>query len=128
MGFDSHDELVKPRDPRLKADVRGVLDGFGELDTAVKDLGGRAAKQLGTLGGGNHFIELCVDTEAHVWLMLHSGSRNIGKSLAEVHMARATEAEAQPRAGRPATSRCSSPGRRRWRPTGATSTGRSATR
>src|SRR5678815_2464717 len=54
-----------------------------------RDLGGRAAKQLGTLGGGNHFIELCVDTESRVWLMLHSGSRNIGKSLAEIHMARA---------------------------------------
>jgi tRNA-splicing ligase RtcB (3'-phosphate/5'-hydroxy nucleic acid ligase) len=89
VGFDAHDELAKPRDPRLKADVKELLDGFGELDPAVKDLGGRAAKQLGTLGGGNHFIELCVDTEAHVWLMLHSGSRNIGKSLAEVHMARA---------------------------------------
>ncbi len=89
VGFDAHLEPVKPRDPRLKGEVKELLDGFAELDPAVKDLGGRAAKQLGTLGGGNHFIELCVDTEARVWLMLHSGSRNIGKSLAEVHMARA---------------------------------------
>ncbi len=89
VGFDAHDELVKPRDPRLRAEVKELLDGFAELDPAVKDLGRRAAKQLGSLGGGNHFIELCVDTEARVWLMLHSGSRNIGKSLAEVHMARA---------------------------------------
>jgi tRNA-splicing ligase RtcB len=89
VGFAAHLEPVKPRDPRLKAEVKELLDGFAELDPAVKDLGGRAAKQLGTLGGGNHFIELCVDTEARVWLMLHSGSRNIGKSLAEVHMGRA---------------------------------------
>ena len=89
VGFDSHDALVKPRDPRLSADVKELLAVFDDLDPAVKDLGGRAAKQLGTLGGGNHFIELCVDTEQRVWLMLHSGSRNIGKSLAEVHMARA---------------------------------------
>ena len=89
VGFDAHAELVKPRDPRLKTEVKDLLDGFGQLDPAVKDLGGRAAKQLGTLGGGNHFIELCLDTEARVWLMLHSGSRNIGKSLAEVHMVRA---------------------------------------
>jgi len=89
VGFDSHDALVKPQDPRLKGDVNDLLGGFDDLDPAVKDLGGRAAKQLGTLGGGNHFIELCVDTEQRVWLMLHSGSRNIGKSLAEVHMARA---------------------------------------
>jgi tRNA-splicing ligase RtcB len=34
--------------------------------------------QLGTLGGGNHFIELCLDEEQRVWVMLHSGSRGIG--------------------------------------------------
>jgi tRNA-splicing ligase RtcB (3'-phosphate/5'-hydroxy nucleic acid ligase) len=89
VGFDAHDELVKPQDPGLKAEVKELLAGFDELDPAVEDLSGRAAKQLGSLGGGNHFIELCLDTEERVWLMLHSGSRNIGKSLAEVHMARA---------------------------------------
>ena len=45
--------------------------------------------QLGTLGGGNHFVELCVDTTDSVWIMLHSGSRNLGKTLAEEHMKRA---------------------------------------
>lgn len=47
--------------------------------------------QLGTLGGGNHFIEVCLDTQNNVWVMLHSGSRNIGKSLAEIHMYAAKE-------------------------------------
>jgi tRNA-splicing ligase RtcB len=42
--------------------------------------------QLGTLGGGNHFIEVCLDTAGAVWLMLHSGSRFIGAALAERHM------------------------------------------
>jgi tRNA-splicing ligase RtcB len=37
--------------------------------------------QLGTLGGGNHFIELCLDEEGHVWVMLHSGSRGIGNAM-----------------------------------------------
>ncbi|MFF4345373.1 RtcB family protein [Kitasatospora sp. NPDC001540] len=46
----------------------------------------RAARQMATLGGGNHFIELCLDDDGAVWLMLHSGSRNIGKELAEHHM------------------------------------------
>ncbi|OKJ00906.1 RtcB family protein [Kitasatospora sp. CB01950] len=46
----------------------------------------RAAQQMATLGGGNHFIELCLDDDGAVWLMLHSGSRNIGKELAEHHM------------------------------------------
>src|SRR5690242_19549136 len=41
---------------------------------------------MGTLGGGNHFIELCIDTADNVWLMLHSGSRNIGKEIAERHI------------------------------------------
>src|SRR3989442_1150735 len=40
-----------------------------------------------TVGGANLFIELCIDPEARVWLMLHSGSRNIGKELAEIHIA-----------------------------------------
>ncbi len=37
--------------------------------------------QLGTLGGGNHFIELCIDEEQYVWVMLHSGSRGIGNVM-----------------------------------------------
>ena len=52
----------------------------------AKDLLTRAQRQVGSLGGGNHFIELCDDTDGKVWVMLHSGSRNIGKSLAEIHM------------------------------------------
>lgn len=41
---------------------------------------------MGTLGSGNHFVEVCIDTSGSVWLMLHSGSRNIGKELAEHHI------------------------------------------
>jgi tRNA-splicing ligase RtcB len=39
--------------------------------------------QLGTLGGGNHFIEICLDTEQTVWVMLHSGSRGIGNIIGQ---------------------------------------------
>ena len=56
-----------------------------------KELLDSAMKQMGTLGGGNHFIEICLDTENNVWVMLHSGSRNIGKSLAELHINRAKD-------------------------------------
>ncbi|WP_416875309.1 RtcB family protein [Kitasatospora sp. SC0581] len=59
------------------------FDGIAE---DVKWRRERAMQQMATLGGGNHFIELCVDTTDAVWLMLHSGSRNIGKELAEHHM------------------------------------------
>jgi tRNA-splicing ligase RtcB (3'-phosphate/5'-hydroxy nucleic acid ligase) len=89
VGFAAHARPVQPQEPRLRTEVKELLVGFDDLDPSVKDLGGRARAQLGTLGGGNHFIELCVDSGSQVWLMLHSGSRNIGKTLAEVHMARA---------------------------------------
>jgi len=49
----------------------------------------KSAAQLGSLGGGNHFIEICLDKENNVWIMLHSGSRNIGKVLAEKHIDKA---------------------------------------
>jgi len=45
--------------------------------------------QMGTLGGGNHFIEVCQDTENNAWVMLHSGSRNVGKTLADYHINKA---------------------------------------
>jgi tRNA-splicing ligase RtcB len=37
--------------------------------------------QLGTLGGGNHFVEICIDENDYVWIMLHSGSRNVGNRI-----------------------------------------------
>jgi len=43
----------------------------------------RPHEQLGTLGGGNHFIEICLDTEQTVWVMLHSGSRGIGNLIGQ---------------------------------------------
>lgn len=46
----------------------------------------KALHQCGTLGGGNHFIEICADEEDNAWVMLHSGSRNIGKQLADIHI------------------------------------------
>jgi len=39
--------------------------------------------QMGTLGGGNHFIEVCLDESNQVWVMLHSGSRGIGNAIAD---------------------------------------------
>lgn len=50
---------------------------------------GKAAEQLGSLGGGNHFIEICGDEDDGLWIVLHSGSRNIGKCLAEHHIYKA---------------------------------------
>jgi tRNA-splicing ligase RtcB len=52
----------------------------------------RFAKQLGTLGGGNHFIELCLDEADRVWVMLHSGSRGTGNILGTYFIQEAREA------------------------------------
>ncbi len=43
-------------------------------------------EQLGTLGGGNHFIELCMDTENKVWATLHSGSRGVGNKIGNYYI------------------------------------------
>ncbi|MBA4228362.1 MAG: RtcB family protein [Hyphomonas sp.] len=50
------------------------------------------ARQLGTLGGGNHFVELCLDEAARVWVMLHSGSRGTGNILGTYFIQEAREA------------------------------------
>ena len=43
-------------------------------------------QQLGSLGGGNHFIELCLDEQDRVWMFLHSGSRGVGNKIAQKHI------------------------------------------
>lgn len=59
---------------------------FKELHKGVQGLQTKAMRQMGSLGGGNHFIEVCLDTTNQVWIMLHSGSRNIGNKLAQCHI------------------------------------------
>jgi tRNA-splicing ligase RtcB len=48
-------------------------------------------EQLGTLGGGNHFIEICLDTENTVWVTLHSGSRGVGNKIGNFYIKKAQE-------------------------------------
>ncbi len=68
---------AKPFEPRLTALTQKhpqLLKAFRKFSTWVN--------QMGTLGGGNHFIEVCIDETNQVWIMLHSGSRGIGNGLA----------------------------------------------
>ena len=53
--------------------------------TIVKRQYVSATKQVGTLGGGNHFIELQSDDEGWLWIMIHSGSRNLGKQVCDYY-------------------------------------------
>lgn len=88
VGAGMHREAVDPE--RLY----GFTDaGFGDLwerfdyiADAVKYRRDRAMRQMGSLGQGNHFVEVCIDVSGSVWLMLHSGSRNIGNELADFHI------------------------------------------
>lgn len=63
--------------------------GLKVTDITGPDYLDRVVNQLGTLGSGNHFIELCADEEGMAWVVLHSGSRGIGNKLAQHHIARA---------------------------------------
>lgn len=62
-----------------------IMDRVGRFDHK------RVWNQVGTLGGGNHFVELCVDEANAVWVMLHSGSRNVGKTIGETAISMARE-------------------------------------
>ena len=61
---------------------RGLLGDYEViLDKHPKIRGGNDVNHLGTLGTGNHFIEVCLDETDHVWFMLHSGSRGVGNRI-----------------------------------------------
>ena len=79
-------------------DWTGFWSGFERLHhldeaswTDADALRAKAHRQLGSLGSGNHFLELCLDGDDRVWLMLHSGSRGIGNILANLHIERAKQ-------------------------------------
>jgi tRNA-splicing ligase RtcB len=87
LGFDHH---KKPQDESL------MPTGFN-LDelVIVKHQYLAALKQIGTLGGGNHFIELQKCNEGYLWIMIHSGSRNFGLRVAEYYNKMAKNLNAQ---------------------------------
>jgi len=86
VGFNHHpksqgEELMPPIEPQVEASMpvkTGVTDF---LKTQYKS----ALCQLGTLGGNNHFIEFQKDGDHRLWIMLHSGSRNLGSKVASYH-------------------------------------------
>lgn len=62
-----------------------------DLTTVVKSEYKSALRQLGTLGGGNHFIEFQRDEDDNLWIMIHSGSRNLGKMVGDYYNKKARE-------------------------------------
>ncbi|CPT90771.1 RNA-splicing ligase RtcB [Mycobacteroides abscessus] len=73
------------RFPFTRNRIEGLIRLQNELDVDLSH-SPKWMEQLGSLGGGNHFIELCVDLEDTVWLFLHSGSRGVGNKIAQRHI------------------------------------------
>lgn len=85
VGFDRHkkDMARSSTITSLATGLDGVLERHPKLLKAQKKPYQTWIRQLGTLGGGNHFIELCLDESDDVWIMLHSGSRGIGNVIGQ---------------------------------------------
>ncbi|GAA1007617.1 RtcB family protein [Nocardiopsis tropica] len=79
-------KVVATAEPRI-AELTALAER-AEFDPAT--YAGNWALQLGTLGGGNHFIEISLDEDDTVWAFLHSGSRGVGNKIAQHHIAVAT--------------------------------------
>lgn len=89
VGKDSHKET--PKEASRLWTRNGLDEGFAWLEANYKGVIGKIQplNQIGTLGGGNHFIELCLDETERVWIMLHSGSRGIGNRVGQHFIAAA---------------------------------------
>lgn len=95
VGFSSHSDEPRTlsKHPGLAARFKEQMAEFRNLRAGAITRSARSTRaerkavtQVGTLGGGNHFIELCVGDDDRVWVTLHSGSRGTGNQLAQVHM------------------------------------------
>ncbi|HEX6740873.1 MAG TPA: RtcB family protein, partial [Sphingomicrobium sp.] len=75
---------------KFDARYRAILDKHPKID-------GPTSNQLGSMGGGNHFIEVCLDEEDRLWVMLHSGSRGTGNRIGTYFINVAKEAIAKER-------------------------------
>ena len=95
VGFDTHrsanvgDEERKRRAKEMRQGLAKIVERNPRIGSMQKDFQETWLKQLGTLGGGNHFIEVCLDESQNVWVMLHSGSRGIGNVIGRYFIERA---------------------------------------
>ena len=94
IDFDKLDRVIRDRVPSgFRIRDEAIVDDFFKHDEEfVTELGttvDKINKSLGTLGGGNHFIEVDKDPEGYLWLVIHSGSRNIGLRVAQYYQKKA---------------------------------------
>lgn len=83
VGFNMHkkDMVKRSTVDALYNGFIKILDKHPRLNKMQKKPYITWVRQLGTLGGGNHFIEICLDENQDVWIMLHSGSRGVGNAI-----------------------------------------------
>lgn len=93
VGFDQHPlRAAGPREKAAKAlqpRLARIVERSPKLVGMQRDFDTTWVRQLGSLGGGNHFIELCLDEAHRLWVMLHSGSRGIGNAIGRHFIERA---------------------------------------
>ena len=95
VGFDMHAASKGGGNARVKAakaleaGLRSIAERTPQIRTMQRDFDETWVRQLGSLGGGNHFIEICLDESQQVWVMLHSGSRGIGNAIGRHFIERA---------------------------------------
>lgn len=85
VGFDMHksDKAKASTVRALSVGLHHLLEKHPKLLKMQKKPYQTWVRQLGTLGGGNHFIEVCLDENDDVWIMLHSGSRGVGNIIGQ---------------------------------------------
>lgn len=104
VGFDFHSpvrlgikqhrdttKLLNNLHSQVEPGFKNIIDKHPGIENMAKHVERKLWEQIGTLGGGNHFIELCLDENDDVWIMLHSGSRGIGNCIGRYFIERAKD-------------------------------------
>lgn len=104
VGFDQHSDqrtgisarhvtrkLIRDYMKTMEAGLETITAKHPDVQKMTRDLYKKTLEQIGTLGGGNHFVELCIDENQDVWVMLHSGSRGVGNAIGRYFIEQAKE-------------------------------------
>ena len=94
VGFGEHGESGARRDAcaPLARRLESIVRKHPKIAAMQREHAKKWVRQMGSLGGGNHFIEVCLDESGRVWVMLHSGSRGAGNCIGRYFIAQAREA------------------------------------